>query len=125
MAQLKNLDRIFDLANGNNLTVGNNRVISRVNRAQFVGLLYDNPVFSITLDSSGESGNCRITLNTCGFMTVTTRAAMVDFCQAFGVTVGVSFAKGVFIMRYGKSEITSNGYGVLSFHAERFGKELE
>ncbi len=125
MAKLKNIDGLFDLANGGAVTVGNNRIITRVNRAKFTGSLHGHPIFKIICDMSGESGDCRITLNTCGFMTVTTRAAMNDFCRAFGVSVGVSFAQGVFSARHDGKDVSSNGYGVLTLNAQRYGKESE
>ena len=123
MAQLKNINKIFDLRAGGSITVGNNRTITRENRATFTGCLHGHPVFKIVCDMSGESGDCRVTLNTCGYMTVTMRSAMNDFCSAFGVSVGVSFAKGVFSARYNGKDITHNGYGIIVIQAQRYAGE--
>lgn len=121
MAQLKNTHKIFDMQNGASMTIGNNRVLARVNRATWVGSLHGHPIFKIICDMGAETdGDCRIKLDTCGYMTPTTRDAMSDFCKAFGVSVGVSFAKGVFTVRTGGREIVSNGYGVTSFNAQRY-----
>jgi hypothetical protein len=122
MAQLKNTHRIFDMHNNASMTIGNNRTLTRINRAKWVGALHGHPIFTIICDMGvGTDGSCRITLNTCGYMTPTTRDAMSDFCEAFGVVVGVSFAKGVFTARHDGKIMNSNGYGVLKFNAQRFG----
>lgn len=97
MANLKNLDRIFDLAHGETVTVGNNRTIERHHEA-FYCRLHGHTIAQII--PQGASGIARVVLNDCGYATPTTRDAMADFARAFGCSLSVSFAKGGMSIRF-------------------------
>lgn len=97
MAQLKNTDKIASLEPGQAVTIGNNRNVERV-KGGFRCTLHGHGIaFFSELDASGV---IRVTLNDCGYPTVTTRNAMQDFARAFGCTLSVSFAKGGFSIRF-------------------------
>lgn len=121
MAQLKNTDKLFDLENGQAVTVGNNRTVTRDTKTKFTGRLHGHPIFHITC---APTGVVFVKLNACGYLTVTTRAAMTDFMRAFGISGSTSIAGGFLSARYKRegeyAESRCNGYGVLKFWAERY-----
>lgn len=121
MAKLKNTDKIFDLANGQALTVGHNRTVTRDSKTEFTGRLHGHPVFSI---KCANDGTAFVKLDCCGYLTVTTRSAMADFMKAFGISGGVSIAGGVLSARAKREgeyiESRDNGYGVLKMVAQRY-----
>lgn len=96
MAKLRNLDKIFALAEGERVTIGNNRTVTREGHG-FTGRLHGAPIVRIVPRADGKAS---LWLDDCGFRTVTTRAAMQDFAKAFGVQMGVSFAGGEFSVRW-------------------------
>jgi hypothetical protein len=97
MAQLKNTDKLASLELGQAVAIGHNRNVERV-KGGFRCTLHGNGIaFFSELDASGI---IRVTLNDCGYPTVTTRNAMRDFARAFGCTLSVSFAKGGFSIRF-------------------------
>ena len=113
MAQLKNTDKIASLEPGRAVTIGHNRNVERV-KGGFRCTLHGHGIaFFSELDASGI---IRVTLNDCGYPTVTTRNAMKDFARAFGCTLSVSFAKGGFSVRF------KNGAGAYN---DRDGKRGE
>jgi len=78
--------------------VGNNRTVSHVLSANreggedrtIIGSLHGHPVFTLYKKEGGYT----LRLDTCGYTTVTTRAAMADFTRAAGLRIGVSIAGG-------------------------------
>lgn len=92
MAKLKRLDDIWKLPAGQLVTVGNNRQIARDESGAFTCYLHGSPVARIKCE--GASGIAHVELDSCGFMTATTIAAMQDFLAAFGVSADVSRAGG-------------------------------
>ena len=93
MANLKNLDKAIYGPHWTPVTVGNNRTIEHVGNGQHECRLHGH---KIAIIQCTESGYAKVTLDTCGFRTPTTRAAMVGFMGAFGLRANVSFAGGVF-----------------------------
>ncbi len=75
-----------------NVTVGNNRTIS-VNKGVFCGFLHGHEIFQIKFDEHDPRA-ATVCLDTCGYETPTTRNAMHDFLDYFGIDARVSFAKG-------------------------------
>jgi hypothetical protein len=122
MANLKNLHKIPALADGECVTVGNNRTIERKGPS-YVCRLRGNPIFTLRARASGHAD---IFLDACGWLTATTVQAMQDFAGALGVSLGVSRAGGVLSAMWQlegerhKRESTSGD--VLSLVADR--KEL-
>ena len=102
MAQLKNTEKLFDLEIGDSITVGNNRTIARVKYDKAFGFkcsLHGHGVAFIGIE--GPHGECaRVTLNDCGYPTVTTAAAIRDFASAFGLSLSVSRAGGQWSIRF-------------------------
>lgn len=96
MANLKNLHKIPALADGERVTVGNNRTIERKGPS-YVCRLHGNPSFTLRARASGYAD---IFLDTCGWLTATTVQAMQDFAGALGVSLGVSRAGGVLSARW-------------------------
>lgn len=121
MAKLKNTDKIFDLANGQAVTVGHNRTVTRDSKSEFTGRLHGHPVFHIKCATDGKAF---VKLDCCGYLTVTTRAAMADFMAAFGISGSASIAGGVLSARAKREgeyvDFVQNGYGVVKFWAERY-----
>jgi len=91
------------------MTVGNNRAVShtvtahtdkdgvtRVTAKSITGSLHGHPVFELrklgTTDLNDERYS--LTIDTCGYMTSTTRSAMQDFLRASGLNASVSIAGG-------------------------------
>jgi len=102
MANLKNLDKIFDLDLGDSVTIGNNRVITLAAKPYestkvFECSLHGHVVTTITI---GGASYAVIDLDDCGYMTRTTASAMSDFARAFGAKVKVSFAGGKMTCTY-------------------------
>jgi hypothetical protein len=91
MANLKNLHKIHALADGERVTVGNNRTIER-SGSSYMCRLHGHPVFTLRAQASGQAD---VFLDACGYLTATTARAMQDFAGAFGVSLGVSRAGGV------------------------------
>ena len=79
------------------VTVGHNRTIS-VNKGVFCCFLHGNEIAQFELTDDPHA--VKVCLDHLGYMTVTTRNAMKDFMNYFGVMGGVSFAKGKFAVRY-------------------------
>lgn len=77
-------------ADGSRVTIGNNRQVQK--RAdETIYRLHGHPVVRVTADT--------LTVDTCGYSTVTTRNAIRDFIEAhLGFRVGVSFARGDFAL---------------------------
>jgi hypothetical protein len=101
MAQLKNTHRIFDLKEGESLTIGNNRTVTRRkynNGFGFQCKLHGHGVSFVSIEGTGEIA--KVTLNDCGYLTRTTAEAMKDFARAFGCTLSVSIAGGVLTLRF-------------------------
>ena len=101
MAKLKNTDKIFNLAIGDSVTVGNNRTITRRKYGNGFGFqcqLHGHGVAFFGMTGIGEIAH--VTLNDCGFRTQTTAAAMSDFARAFGCALSVSMAKGGIAFRF-------------------------
>ena len=97
MAKLKEID-VFALNDGQIVTVGHNRQVRKHNSQNFVCYLHGHPIaFFSNMDANGM---CSVTLDHCGFQTVTTAAAMRDFLRFFGVSGGVSMARGKFWARW-------------------------
>jgi hypothetical protein len=119
MAKLVNTNKIFDLPVGATLRVGNNRTVSRIDGATFAGQLHGHAVFRVTVDMTGGPG-ATITLDPCGYLTPTTRSAMIDFARAFGVRLSLSIARGVLSGRCGTNELAWNADGDASVYAERY-----
>lgn len=72
------------------LRVGHNRWIEKYPANGFLhGKLCGHAIFELT--DKGE-----LTLDPCGYRTVTTRQAMKDFGRLFGIAVSASFAKDGF-----------------------------
>lgn len=80
--------------------VGNNRHLQIIKGDNSTGLIYTlhgNQIVTYLLDH--VNGTRTVIFNTCGYMTVTTRAAMCDAMNLFGFNGGVSFAKGKMSIR--------------------------
>jgi hypothetical protein len=122
MAKLKRLDDIWKLPAGQLVTVGNNRQIARDESGAFTCYLHGSPVARIKCE--GASGITRVDLDSCGFMTATTVAAMRDFLAAFGITAGVSRAGGRLSARWkmpsGAWRETESDSGTLAFTGHRY-----
>lgn len=103
MAQLRNLDRIFSLAPGASVTIGHNRTVTRVDAEgeppRYACALHGHTVATM-IPTARDAKACRVVLDSCGYRTRTTQSAMKDFCKAFGLSVGVSFAQGQFWVRF-------------------------
>lgn len=97
MAQLKNLDKLFDLDEGQALVIGNNRTVTRRGHI-FACALHGHEI--ATVENMGADGVAYMSLHDRGYPTVTTRNAMQDFARAFGCTLSVSFAKGGMSARF-------------------------
>lgn len=101
MANLKNLDRIWIAPEGESVTVGNNRTVTRETRdgnPVFVCRLHGAPI--VVAIPHGENGTITIRLDACGYLTTTTILAMGDFMGAFGVAGSASRAGGVLSARW-------------------------
>lgn len=79
------------------VTVGNNRNIS-VNKGVFCCFLHGHEIAQFEMTDDPHA--VKVCLDHCGWQTTTTRSAMKDFMEYFGVMGGVSFAKGKFSVRY-------------------------
>lgn len=88
------LDQIKEKSN---VTVGHNRTIS-VNKGVFCCFLHGNEIAQFELTDDPHA--IKVCLDHQNWMTTTTRKAMEDFMNYFGVMGGVSFAKGKFSVRY-------------------------
>lgn len=89
------------------VTVGNNRQIrlaEHEGRLMLTGYLHGSPVATFEL----VKGGLEIFLNPCGYLTVTTRAAMQDFARAMGMRGGVSISKGVLSASWIKGSYDAN-----------------
>ena len=93
MANLKNLEKAIFGPHHTAITVGNNRTIEHVGDGMHDCRLHGHRVARIKCTKTGYA---KVTLDTCGFRSVTTRAAMSDFLSAFGIRGNVSFAGGKF-----------------------------
>lgn len=95
MAKLRNTGKLFDLAENETITVGNNRTVTRrkygKNGFGFQCKLHGHGIVFVGIE--GASGIAKVTLNDCGYMTRTTADAMADFARAFGCSLAVSIAK--------------------------------
>lgn len=103
MAQLKNLDKLFDLDEGQALVIGNNRIAVRFphdtpNARLFSCTLHGHEIARVVI--YGAASAAHVYLHDRGYPTVTTRNAMQDFARAFGCTLSVSFAKGGMSARF-------------------------
>jgi hypothetical protein len=101
MAKLINRETIWTAPEGQAVTVGNNRTVTRKDGAgesYFECRLHGHPVAVIAC--KGASGVAYVTLDSCGFLTVTTVSAMKDFLALFGISAGVSRAGGKLSVRY-------------------------
>jgi hypothetical protein len=103
MAKPINRETIWIAPAGQSVTVGNNRTVTRgagagTNESRFTCRLHGHPVAVITC--KGASGVAYVTLDSCGFLTVTTVSAMKDFLALFGISAGVSRAGGRLSVRY-------------------------
>lgn len=101
MAKLKNIDRIWTAPEGEAVPVGNNRTVARrdgIGEAFFECRLHGHPVAVVSC--KGASGVAYVTLDSCGYLTATTVAAMKDFLQLFGIAAGVSRAGGELSARW-------------------------
>ena len=79
-------------------TVGNNRTMERTENGDVICRLHGNPVVTYRAGRSGWRG---MLISTCGYATVTTRAAIQDFLKALGADmVDVSLARGNLSVRY-------------------------
>lgn len=98
MAKLRNIDKIFTLDDGERVTIGHNRTVECVSTGKrFDCFLHGHAIAKVVTRADGKAS---IWLNDCGYRTATTRQAMQDFAKAFGVRLGVSFAKGGFSIRW-------------------------
>ena len=79
------------------VTVGNNRTIS-VNEGVFCCFLHGHEIAQFEMTDDPHA--VKVSLDHCGWQTTTTRQAMKDFLEYFGVMGSVSFAKGKFSVRY-------------------------
>jgi|GEM_PF-5882348 len=104
MANLKNLHAFKNDTNGKRVTVGNNRQVSTT-KGTTSCYLHGHEV--VTLKRTPKGGN--ITLDHCGYQTVTTRQAMNDFMGGLGVNGRVSFAGGDFNARINGQDLKSTG----------------
>ena len=96
MAKLRNLDKIFTLALGERVTIGNNRTVERTARG-YSCRLHGHPIVLVALGGKGEAF---LTLDECGYLTRTTAQAMQDFAKAFGARLGVSIALRLLSVRW-------------------------
>lgn len=123
MAKLKNTHKIFDLANGQAMTVGNNRTITRDSGNEFTCRLHGHPVVKVKV-LSPCSGNVVLWLDSCGYLTTTTINAMGDFMRAFGVSGIASRAGGKLSARWfadgWKERQAEEGVEMLKFWANRY-----
>jgi hypothetical protein len=88
--------------------IGHNRWIECFSINGFLqGKLYGHAIFELT--DKGE-----LTLDPCGYRTVTTRQAMKDFGRLFGIAVSVSFAKGGFSARVNGADHQAGISGMIS-----------
>lgn len=124
MAQLKNLARIWTAPLGEMVTVGNSRRIVRNGREgggiAFTCYLHGAPIVKIV--PHGGRGTATVKLNTCGYLTTTTVAAMKDFMDAFGIKAVASRAGGKLSARWyqdGWHERDSSDGESMSFSADR------
>ena len=123
MATIKNLEKVWGAPYGTPVTVGNNRQIQRVRGGAFECFLHGSRV--AVIDPCGtDSSMARVYLDTCGYATNTTRAAMKDFMGAFGVKGSASLAGGKLSARYHNGtawrDIESEDGARLSFIAPRY-----
>lgn len=99
MAELKNTAKAIFGPQWVVVTVGNNRTIEHVGNGQHDCRLHGHMVARVTIE--GLDGSvARVELNDCGYLTRTTASAMSDFCKAFGISLGVSIAKGQLSFRF-------------------------
>lgn len=98
MAKLHNLDTIFTAPIGTAVTVGHNRTVTQDEPNRFTCRLHGHPVARVV--THGRAGTASVTLDSCGWLTTTTVAAMRDFMHAFGLVVSPSRAGGVLSARY-------------------------
>ena len=101
MAKLKNTDKLFNMKEGETITVGNNRTVTRRKYGNGFGFqckLHGHGVAFVGVEGQGQIA--RVTLNDCGFLTRTTAGAMQDFARAFGANLGVSIAGGKLAFRF-------------------------
>lgn len=100
MAHLKNLDAFtFDQAQWAALrssAVGNNRTVTLTPEGELQCRLHGHKVASF---KQGKDG-LEVTLDTCGWLTVTTMAAMGGFMGAMGIRGSTRRAKGTFGARW-------------------------
>lgn len=95
MARITNIKPFTETTNGVDVKVGHNRTVNNSPADDIIVCkLHGHSV--LVLDTKEN----RLRLDTCGYMTTTTRSAMKDFLdhlpQTKGLVRNVSFAKGVF-----------------------------
>jgi hypothetical protein len=102
MAKLDNLDSVLTASAGTTVKVGHNRTITREVRrdgtVSFWCRLHGSPVVIVT--PQGSSGRAIVKLDTWGYLTTTTVAAMRDFMRAFGIKGNASRAGGKLSARW-------------------------
>lgn len=102
MAKLTNTGAVLTAPVGTPVRVGHNRTIAREVRPDgtvaFRCRLHGAPVVTVT--PQGSSGRAIVKLDTCGYLTTTTIAAMRDFMRAFGIKGGASRAGGKLSARW-------------------------
>lgn len=98
MAKLHNLDTIFTASIGTTVTIGHNRTVTQDEPNRFTCRLHGHPVARVVNHSN--AGTASVTLDSCGWLTTTTVAAMNDFMRAFGIHGSASRAGGVLSARY-------------------------
>lgn len=105
MAKIRHphLFRFEHFESGKRATVGNNRTVEHEQRETASGLpvrvikgrLHGHCIFHVeTYPLRSGAVVLQITLDTHGYQTSTTRAAMEDFLKAAGIRAGVSLARG-------------------------------
>ena len=124
MAILKNLDKAIHGQEFVQITVGNNRTIEHIGKGVHLCRLHGHIVARV---ESIPSGFAKVGLDTCGYMTPTTRQAMGDFMRAFGIVAGVSVAKGVLSVgwmdvgdQWIEKDSHANNNSYVSFMAPRY-----
>lgn len=96
MAKLKSYT-LEQIKEKSNVTVGHNRTIS-VNKGVFCCFLHGNEIAQFEMTDDPHA--VKVCLDHQNWMTSTTRNAMEDFMNYFGVMGSVSFAKGKFGVRF-------------------------
>ena len=82
------------------VTVGNNRTIAYQSKDNVFSCFLHGHEIAQFQPAEGDDRVMKVCLDHCGYMTTTTRNAMHDFMEYFGVDARVSFAKGNFSVKY-------------------------